>query len=265
MLLKDKKVLVTGASRGIGKAIAIQSAKDGADVIVHYNSSIEDANDVIQIIRKMGRKANKVSGNLGSTKDAKKIVQDAWQIFVGIDILVNNAGIIFRKHFLDFSEDEFNRLWQVNVRGTFFVTQEFAKLMITNNKKGKILTITSVEALRPGVNRSIYASTKSSLETMMKAIALELSPYNILVNTLAPGATKTDINKKLWENPETLEKREKGIALGHFATPEEIAKVACLIISSRAEYVTGSTILVDGGLSLLRSDLRPYHYGGNLS
>lgn len=201
------------------------------------------------------------SGRVASfSMDVCRAAKEAWEAFGRIDILVNNAGITMKKHILDTTLEDFEQLWRINVQGPFLATREIARQMVFSGIQGRIMTVTSVNALRPGFGHSVYGGTKGALETMMKGIALDLSPHGILVNTLAVGAVETDMNAAVLNDPETLKAVENGIPLGRMATPQEIATLTCALISSQAQYMTGSTILVDGGLTMMRGYAHPQPY-----
>ena len=252
MLLENRIVLVTGSSRGIGRAIAIEVAKAGSDVIVHYSNSRSQAADVVKLIEDAGQKGIAICGNLADANETRALAEEAWNAFGRIDVLVNNAGISgSRKAFFDIATEDFDLTWKVNVRGPFILTQQIAKRMIQVGQ-GRILTVTSVDAFRPDLHNAEYAGTKGALEAIMKTIALELSPFGIDVNVIAPGAVETDMGAEARANPELYRTILRGIAMRRAAHPAEIAKLVCFLASSESSYMTGSTVLIDGGLSLMR-------------
>lgn len=259
MRLINKKALVTGASRGIGKAIAIALAEGGADVVVHFHEREDEAEEVAGIIRDLGRSAYLIKADLQETQAVIGLAEQAWEITGGLDILVNNAGVSYKQHFLDATEADFELFSQVNFRGTTFLTQAVAKRMVQHNLPGSIWTITSVNGLRPGLGLTLYGATKGALETLMKGVALELAPHQITVNTVAVGAVKTDINRDVWESPELLSRVNEGIPAHRLALPEEIANVVADLVAS-GSYMTGSTITIDGGLLLMRGYGKPGKY-----
>ncbi|GAB3954110.1 SDR family oxidoreductase [Spirosoma harenae] len=259
MRLEGKKALVTGASQGIGKAIAIQLAEAGCDVVIHFHENREDAETVAETIRQMGLKAYLLQADLQETAQAILLGEQAWEIAGGLDILVNNAGVSYKKHFLDVTETDFEQFSNVNFRSTTFLTQSVARNMVKHSVAGSIWTITSVNGIRPGLGLSLYGATKGALEILMKGVAMELGPHNIRVNTLAIGAVQTDINRLVWENPDLLQEVTDGIPAGRLGQPEEIASVLVDLIAS-GSYLTGSTITVDGGLLLMRGYGKPKPY-----
>ncbi|MPR37367.1 SDR family NAD(P)-dependent oxidoreductase [Salmonirosea aquatica] len=254
-----KKALVTGASSGIGKAIALRLAEDGYEVVVHFHEKRDEAEAVAEAIRQKGVLAHLLQADLSETAQAIRLGEQAWDVAGGLDVLVNNAGISFKKHFLNVTETDFEQFAGVNFRGTTFLTQSIARNMVKHKVAGSIWTVTSVNGIRPGLGLSLYGATKGALETLMKGVAMELGPHNIRVNTLAVGAVRTDINRGVWENPVLLQEVNNGIPAGRLGMPEEIANVLVDMIAS-GSYMTGSTITIDGGLLLMRGygKLKPY-------
>jgi glucose 1-dehydrogenase len=246
MKLSNKKAIITGASRGIGKAIAIQLARDGAEVIIHYHTNKEEAENVADLINSTGGKSHILKADLADPDQAIQLGEQGWRILKGIDYLINNAGVCYKRNFLDTTLTDVDFFVNINFRGTLLLTQTIAKKMIEENVKGSIYTITSVNAIQPGVGFSVYGATKGALETIMKGIALELAPYNIKVNTIVAGAIQTDINAEVWQNPDKRKSVESVIPMGRFGNPEEIAKCICGLLSS-GSYITGSSIKIDGG------------------
>ncbi|WP_080055525.1 SDR family NAD(P)-dependent oxidoreductase [Spirosoma aerolatum] len=254
-----KKALVTGASQGIGQAIAIRLAKLGCDVVVHYHENRADAESVAETIRQIGPKAYVLQADLQDTAQAIQLGEQAWAVAGTLDILVNNAGVSYKKHFLDVTEADFEQFNAVNFRSTTFLTQTVARNMVKHAIAGNIWTITSVNGIRPGLGLSLYGATKGALEILMKGVAMELGPHNIRVNTVAVGAIQTDINRAVWENPALLQDVNEGIPAGRLGQPDEIAAVLVDLIGS-GTYMTGSTITIDGGLLLMRGYGKPKPY-----
>lgn len=259
MRLKNKKALVTGSSRGIGKAIAVQLAKEGADVVVHFHKNEEEAKGVAEELKGFGGSIHLLRADLANAEEAAQLGAAAWNVTKGIDFLVNNAGVSYKKHFLDTTMEDVDLFLNVNYKGTFFLTQTIAAKMVESSVQGSIVTITSVNGIRPGLGLSAYGASKGALETVMKGIAMELAPHNIKVNTVAVGAVETDMNKAVWENAELLKEVNEGIPIGRFGQPEEVATVVCDILAS-GSYMTGSTITLDGGLLLMRGYGKPIQY-----
>lgn len=259
MRLLNKKALVTGASRGIGKAIALHLAAAGCEVVVHYVHSEEEAAAVAEEIRAKGGKAHLLRADLQHTQEALSLAAEAWNVAGGLDFLINNAGVSYKKHFLDVTEADFDHFNGVNFKSTLFLTQAVARKMVTHRVEGHVYTITSVNGIRPGLGLSVYGATKGALETLMKGVAMELAPHGIRVNTLAVGAVQTDLNAAVWQNQALLDEVNAGIPLGRFGQPEEIAVVLADLLAS-GSYITGSTITIDGGLLLMRGYGKPGPY-----
>jgi NAD(P)-dependent dehydrogenase (short-subunit alcohol dehydrogenase family) len=236
--LATKKALITGASRGIGKAIALRLAEEGCEVVIHFHENQAEAEAVVNAIRQMGGTAHLLQADLSESTQASQLGQQAWNIAGKLDILVNNAGVSYKKHFLDVTEADFDQFTRVNFKSTTFLTQSVARNMVKHQVEGSIWTITSVNGIRPGLGLSLYGATKGALETLMKGVAMELAPHNIRVNTLAIGAIQTDINRAVWEDPSALQEVNEGIPAGRLGQPEEVAAVLVDLVTS-ASYVTG--------------------------
>ncbi|WP_128548102.1 SDR family NAD(P)-dependent oxidoreductase [Larkinella soli] len=259
MRLIHKKALVTGASQGIGRAIALRLAQDGCTVVVHYHHNREDAEDVAGLIRAAGSTAHLLQADLADAAQAVRLGEQAWTVAGGLDFLINNAGVSYKKHFLDVTEEDFTRFSDLNFKGTTFLTQAVARKMVKARVEGSIYTITSVNGIRPGLGLSLYGATKGALETLMKGVAMELGPHGIRVNTVAVGAIETDMNRAVWEDPDRLREVNEGIPAGRFGRPDEVAAVIADLLAS-GSYLTGATITLDGGLLLMRGYGKPGHY-----
>lgn len=243
---ENKKALITGSSRGIGKAIAVQLACEGAEVIIHYNRDKLKAESVLKEIKSQGGMAHLLQADLKNYDQTIKLAEMAWNELGGIDLLVNNAGVSYKKRFLDTGVEDVDYFIDINFRGTLFLTQAIAKRMIQQNIPGDIYTITSINGIYPGIGFSAYGATKGALETLMKGIALELAPYGIKANTLAVGGIRTDINATVWQNKEKLKEVNENIPMGRLGDPEEIASLLCALFAANS-YMTGNTLIVDGG------------------
>lgn len=254
--LENKKALVTGSSRGIGKAIALQLATEGVEVAVHYHHNREEAEAVWNQIIAGGGKAHLFQADIGKTGEAVRLGERVWAELGGIDFLVNNAGISYKKHVLETTQEDVAAFLNINFVGTFFLTQTVAAKMVESKTPGSIMTITSVNGIRPGLGLSAYGASKGALEIIMKGAAMELAPHGITVNTIAVGAVETGLTAPVWENPALLKEVAEGIPMGRFGQPEEIAAVVCNLLAS-GSYLTGSTITLDGGLLLMRGYGKP--------
>lgn len=257
--LAHKKALVTGASQGIGKAIALRLAQEGCAVVVHYHTNETEARAVADQIREQGGVAYVVQADLADTVQAISLGEQAWQVAGGLDILINNAGISYKQHFLDVTEADFDAFSSINFKSTTFLTQTIARKMVEAGSQGSIYTITSVNGIRPGLGLTMYGATKGALETLMKGVALELAPHHIRVNTLAVGAIETDLTRAVWEDIDALQSVHEGIPMGRLGLPAEVAAVVTDLIASDS-YMTGASITIDGGLLLMRGYGKPGRY-----
>jgi len=259
MRLKNKVALVTGASGGIGKAIVLQLAKEGADIILHYHQDELAAKEVAESISKYNVKVHILKATLEFSADAIALGVKAWELFGRIDFLINNSGVSYKKHFLDYTEQDIDHFIDINFKGTLFLTQTIARKMVEHNVEGSIYSITSINGIQPGVGQSVYGASKGALETLMKGVALELAPHNIKVNTLAIGAIQTDMNAVVWKDPEKLSLVNENIPMNRLGQPEEVASVIVNLLAS-GSYMTGSTITIDGGWLLKHGYEKPKPY-----
>lgn len=248
MRLEGKVALVTGGSQGIGQTIALRLAQEGADIIVNYRSHPETADETKVKIEKMGRKAIALKADLSQIEEINQLVASSLQSFSQIDILVNNAGLEKNADFLDITPDDYDRVMDVNLKGVFFTTQAVAKHLKASQKPGKIINISSVHEELPFPHFTAYCASKGGLKMMMRNLAIELAPLGITVNNVAPGAIATPINKSLMEDQNKLNAVLKNIPLGRLGQPEDVAGLVAFLASADADYITGSTLYVDGGL-----------------
>jgi len=247
--LQDRVAIVTGASRGIGRSIALELAREGANVCVNYNKNREKADEVVNQISSMGRRAVAVMADVSKKSEAEKLVSEAVSRLGPVDILVNNAGII---HFGDLleNEQEFLEMLQVNLMGVIYCSKEASKHMIPR-KSGKIVNISSVAGI--GISETGsggYAVTKAAVIMLTKRLGIELGPYGINVNCVAPGYIVTDMAGvgKTEEEEAASQKRVAGITMmRRVAKPEEVAKVVLFLSSDDSTFISGQTITVDGG------------------
>jgi len=244
MKLKNKVALITGASRGIGKAIALTFAKEGAKIIVNYNKSKKEADEVVTKIESLGSQAIALKCDVSKETEIKKMVSDTTNKFGRIDILVNNAGIVFDNDFKDKTVEHWKKTLDVNLIGTFVCSKIVSEIM-KKQGSGNIINISSTngtDVIDPGCVE--YGSSKAGVIYLTKALAKELSP-KIRVNTVAPGWVDTDMNKDLPKD--YLDKEMKKILLRRMASPEEIAKAVLFFSSDDSSYITGTILKVDGG------------------
>jgi 3-oxoacyl-[acyl-carrier protein] reductase len=241
MRLKNKVALITGSSRGIGRATALLFAKEGAKVVVNYCKAEKGADSVVQAIKSMGSDAIAVKCDVSKENEVKQMVEKAIKKFGRIDILVNNAGIVFDLPFKDHTVEHWRRTLDVNLIGAFICSKYVTAYM----KKGHIINVASTNGINSGCPESMdYDASKAGLISLTKNLAEQFAP-NILVNCVAPGWVDTDINKDL---PKDYVKFEtQNILLKRFGRPEEIAKTILFLASDDASFITGTTIVVAGG------------------
>jgi len=248
MSLTGKVAVVTGASSGIGKAVALRLARDGADVCVNYLHEKAAADAVQREIEKLGRRAIVVAADVARVEDARRLVAEAVAQLGHLEILINNAGIEFKSPFVDVAEQQYDAVMAVNLKGAFFCAQAAAKQMIQQGNGGRIVNISSVHEDLPLPEYSPYSASKGGMRMLMRTICLELAPYGITVNDVGPGAIATPINRTVRSNPTLLHELLAEIPLGRIGSPEDVAGAVSFLASSEAAYVTGSTYFVDGGL-----------------
>jgi L-rhamnose 1-dehydrogenase len=255
MLLKDKAVIVTGGSRGIGRAIAVECARQGADVVVNFwrandASYARDAasTEVIAEIEGLGRRAIAVEGNVALPATGRLLVDASVAAFGKVDVLVSNAGICPFQPFLDVSPEMLKDTMEVNLHGAFYATQAAARQMKAQGHGGAIIATSSISALVGGGMQTHYTPTKAGVHSLMQSCAVALGPYGIRCNSVMPGTIATDLNKEDLASPEKLAYMQGRIPLGRLGQPEDVASVVVFLASDMARYVTGAALLVDGGL-----------------
>lgn len=238
----QKVAIITGASRGIGRACAIKLAKENIKVIANYNQSKEQAEELKKELAGQGIEIDIFKCDVSKRIEVKEMVEFALNKYGKIDILVNNAGISQEKLFTDLTDQDIDIMIDTNLKSVFYVTQEVIKDMI-NRKEGCIINISSVWGITGGSCEVHYSATKAGIIGMTKALAKEVGPSNIRVNAVAPGAIDTDMNKNLSKSD--IEELEKEIPLKRMGTPEDIANTVHMLIQNT--YITGEVIKVDGG------------------
>ena len=246
-MLENKVALVTGAGRGIGRAIAIALAKEGAEVVVNYNGSEERAKEVKQTIEENGGKASIYKCNVSDFEACEAMIKDIVKEHGRLDILVNNAGITKDGLIMKMKEEDFDSVLNVNLKGTFNTIRHSARQML-RQKSGKIINISSVSGILGNAGQANYAASKAGVIGLTKTIARELGSRGITVNAIAPGFVDTEMTGVLSE--EIRENACKQIILGRFGKPEDIANTAVFLASDKADYITGQVISVDGGMNV---------------
>jgi len=246
-MLKGKVALVTGASRGIGRAIALELAAKGADVILNYNGSKEKAEEVAELIRANGGKAELLGCNVADYAACEEFIKKAIDIQGKIDILVNNAGITKDGLLMKMSEEDFDKVIDINLKGTFNCTRFLTRQMI-KQRGGRIINITSVVGVVGNAGQANYAASKAGVIGLTKSAARELASRGITVNAVAPGFIETDMTDIL---PEAVkEETLKQIPAKCYGQPEDVAKTVAFLASDAATYITGQVICVDGGMAM---------------
>lgn len=246
MKLEGKKAIITGASRGIGRAVALMFAKQGADILVNDLVVDDAAKQTVAEIEKLGRKAIAVAANVADYKSAQDMVHECVKSLGGVDILVNNAGISRPSMLLKMKEEDWDLVMDVNLKAAFNTTQAAGAYM-KEQKYGKIINVISTAGIFGTIGQINYASAKAGIIGFTKSASRELGRYGVNVNVVCPGITKTEMTGKL-QSDEKLRKIYEGrIQLGRFAAPEEIAPAFLFLASDDASYITGQVLGVDGG------------------
>ncbi|MBS4177155.1 3-oxoacyl-[acyl-carrier-protein] reductase [Lederbergia citrea] len=245
MKLEGKSAIVTGASRGIGREIAIFLAKEGADVVVNYSGSEEKANETVSEIIAMGRKAFAFKCNVGDADSVQEMVKETINQFGKLDILVNNAGITRDNLLMRMKESEWDDVININLKGVFLCTKAVSRQMM-KQRSGKIINIASIVGVIGNPGQANYVAAKAGVIGLTKTSARELSARGITVNAIAPGFISTDMTDQLPEDVKNTMLQQ--IPLGKFGDAADIAKVALFLASDDANYMTGQTLHVDGGM-----------------
>jgi glucose 1-dehydrogenase len=258
MKLRGKVALVTGSSQGIGQAIVLRLAEAGADVVINYRSHPEGAEETLEKVIAMGRQCYlaecpssdgyTVKADLGSIDEIRQLLLESIDHFGKVDILVNNAGIEKHAPFWEVTEADYDAVMNVNLKGVFFATQAFVQHLIETKRSGKVINISSVHEELPFPNFTAYCASKGGVRMMTRNLAVELGALGITINNVAPGAIETPINTKLLNDSEKLSALLNNIPLGRLGQPQDVASLVAFLASSDADYITGSTFVVDGGL-----------------
>ena len=243
-----KVAIVTGSSSGIGKAIAIRLASEGASVVIDFLNHPEGADDTLASVQQAGGKGITLHADVTRLEDMQSLVDQAYQQLGGCDILVNNAGVEKHAPFLEASEADYDLVLATNLKATFFLTQRFCQKLAAAHKPGRVINISSVHEDMVFPNFASYCAAKGGVRMLMRDLAMELGPLGITVNNVAPGAIQTPINASLLQDKPKLDALLNNIPLGRMGTPEDVAAVVAFLASDDAAYVTGSTYFVDGGL-----------------
>jgi glucose 1-dehydrogenase len=251
--LTGKVAIVTGSSSGIGQAIAVRLASEGAAIVVDFRGHEEGADTTRATIEKAGGRAIVVQADVSRLSDTQNLVDQAWQQLGGCDILVNNAGVEKAAPFWDVTEADYHAVLNVNLKGAFFLTQAFVRRLRDAKQPGRVINISSVHEDMVFPHFTSYCASKGGMRMVMRNLAVELGPLGITVNNIAPGAISTPINASLLADKPKLDALLANIPLGRLGTPQDVAALAAFLASDDASYITGSTYVIDGGL------MRNYH------
>ncbi len=248
MNLQGKVAIVTGGNSGIGQAIVLELAQQGANIVIDYIAHPEATEELEQQVHALGDRAIGVKADVSQVAELQKLVAAAVQEFGRLDIMVNNAGMETRTSILDTTEAEYEKVLEVNLKSAFFGTQLAARRMIQQGEGGRIINISSVHEDWPMPGNTAYCLAKGGMRMLTRTAGVELAPHNILVVGVGPGAVATPINLSTMQNPELLDKLNRAIPLGRMARPEEIAKLVAFLAGDGSSYVAATTIFADGGI-----------------
>lgn len=255
--LAGQKALVTGANSGIGRAVAVALGRAGADVMVNYVTNEEAAAETVREIETHGVAARSFHADVSREKDVAAMFADAVSAFGTVDIVVANAGLQQDAAFSEMTLDEWNKVMGVNLTGQFLCARDAVREFMRPDRKkspsrarGKIICMSSVHQEIPWAGHVNYAGSKGGIMMMMRSLAQEVAPHGIRVNAIAPGAIKTPINTAAWETPEAYKKLMKLVPYGRIGEPDDIARAALWLASDASDYVVGTTLYVDGGMTL---------------
>jgi glucose 1-dehydrogenase len=251
--LENRAAIVTGSSSGIGQAIAVKLAQEGANVVIDYVGHPEGAEETLKQVEAAGARGIIVQADVSSLEAVQNLVEQCWSAFNSLDILVNNAGMEKKAEFADVTEADYDKVLGVNLKGPFFLTQAFVRRLKGAGKAGRIVNISSVHEDMAFPGFSTYCVSKGGVRMLMRNLAVELGPLGFTINNIAPGAIATPINKRLLEDKPKLNALLANIPLGRLGTTDDVANLVAFLVSDEAAYVNGATFIVDGGLS------RNYH------
>jgi glucose 1-dehydrogenase len=247
-MLDGKACIVTGGNSGIGKAVVLALAREGANVVIDYIADEQATEDLEKQIAALGDQAVGVDADVSKVDDLQRLVDAAVKSFGRLDVMVNNAGIETRTSVLDTTEAQYEKVLEVNLKSAFFGTQLAAKQMIAQGGGGRIINITSVHEDWPMPDNTAYCVSKGGVRMLTRTAGVELAPHNILVVGVGPGAVATPINLSTMKDPEKMKILDHAIPIGRMAQPDEVGSVVAFLASDLATYMTATTLFVDGGL-----------------
>ncbi|TCK69735.1 SDR family NAD(P)-dependent oxidoreductase [Acidipila rosea] len=251
--LDGRVAIVTGSSSGIGQAIAERLATEGAKIVIDYVGPSQGAEDTLKAVINAGSEGLVIEADISKVPETQALVEQAWQHFGSADILVNNAGMERKSAFWQTSEQDYDQVLAVNLKGPFFLTQAFVQRLRSAKKPGRVVNISSVHEDMAFPGFATYCASKGGLRMLMRDLAVELGPEGITVNNVAPGAIATPINKGLLADRPKLDALLQKIPLGRLGTAQDVAALVAFLTSDEAAYINGATLTIDGGLS------RNYH------
>jgi glucose 1-dehydrogenase len=248
MKLKRKIALVTGAAQGIGLGIALRLAREGADIALNVLHDDARAQQAHQQITALGRRCEILEADVSDVAAVRAMVDRAHALFGQLDVLVNNAGVEIKAGLLEVTEKDWQQVLDVNLKGPMFLTQAFAARLKAAGRPGRVINISSVHEDLPFPGFTPYCASKGGLKMMMRNAAIELAPLGITVNNIAPGAIRTPINDELLKDADRLAQLQAKIPAGRLGQPEDVAGLVAFLAGDDASYITGATLVVDGGL-----------------
>lgn len=248
MRLQGMTALVTGAAGGIGRGIVERLASEGADIVAAVHKQDDAAEETAEAVRAAGRQAWLVAGDLASAAQARDVVDRGVAAAGKLHIVVNNAGIEVRAPFWDATEADYDRVLDTNLKGPFFLSQAFVRHLRADGRGGRIVNISSVHEELPFPHFTSYCVSKGGMRMLMRNLAIELAPLGITVNNIAPGGIQTPINRTLMQDPRKVDALLANIPLGRMGQPADVAGLVAFLASDEANYITGTTLYVDGGL-----------------
>jgi glucose 1-dehydrogenase len=247
--LEGKVAAITGGNQGIGLGIAQRFVQEGAAVAICYRADTTSAERVAESLRADDGKAIAIQADVSKIADGQRFISQTVSLLGGLDILVNNAGVEKRADFWEVTEADYDFVLDVNLKGLFFITQAMVRYLMQAKRPGKIINISSVHEELPFPHFSSYCASKGGVKMLTRNLSIELAPLNITINNIAPGAIETPINKNLLNDPEKLKSLLENIPLRRLGKPEDVASIAAFLASEESSYVTGTTFVVDGGLT----------------